>query len=254
METVIIFDIEASCEDRNINPNYNMETIEIGAVKIKDGKVIDEFQTFVKPEYVDSLTPFCTNLTKITYADLEDAPLFVEAILKFYDFIKGYKIYSCGDFDKKFLVREIKEKVTGFQRILVENAILGCHRNLKVNYNRITGKKQAGMMKMANELGIKISGSHHRALDDSRNLAKIYMKLEEIREQVLIENFSKKLDKIVDELNKNHHNLINKEEINSYIYFFDKWRNVILTDNKQRKLNYLTDKELTILDKYTSPY
>lgn len=254
METVIIFDIEASCEDKNINPNYNMETIEIGAVKIKDGKVVDEFQTFVKPEYVESLTPFCTNLTKITYDDLENAPLFSEAIMNFYDFIKGHKIYSCGDFDRKFLVREIQEKVHGFQKILVENAILGCHRNLKINYNRITGKKQAGMLKMAQELGIKITGSHHRALDDSKNIAKIYIKLQEIREKELRDTFSSKVDSIISILKEEHNIYDNSIKVNDYNVFFDKWRNVILIDNKQRGKNYLTNKEISVLEKYTNPY
>lgn len=255
VETVV-FDIEASCDDTNINPYYNMETIEIGAVKVKGGVITDEFQTFVKPEYVASLTPFCTELTGITYDDLKDAPSFNEAIVQFYSFIYGLPIYSCGEFDKKFLVRELKEKGTNYSHKMAENAILSSHINLKKHFSAITGKGMCGMMSMAKILNIEVTGTHHRGLDDARNLAKIYIKLEEIRENEINKVFNgDSLVNLIENINKHHNqqyeiigDSIKAGNDNiSTLEFVDKWRNVILIDHK---LKYLSKDEAKTLERY----
>lgn len=260
---VVIFDIEASCDDRKINPNYNMETIELGAVKLKDGKVIDEFQTFIKPEYVDSLTPFCTKLTGITYDDLVDAPNFNEGILDFYAFIYGLPIYSCGEFDRKFLVRELNEKGVNYSHRLTQNAISSSHKNLKIHFKNVTDRGMCGMGKMAKILNVDITGNAHRALDDSRNLAKIYLKLESIREDRLNKAFSgDKLTKLIFNINNFHNRefilsggiLVNKEGsalgLNT-LDFLDRWRDVIITDHAERKLSYLDNKDIETIKSFT---
>lgn len=257
MKELVIFDIEASCEDKRINPRYNMETIELGAVKIADGIIVDEFKTFIKPEYVNKLTPFCTELTGITYDDLKDAPSFNEGILDFYSFIYGLPIYSCGEFDRKFLTKELREKGTNYSHIIVEEAINSSHKNLKKNYSNITGEKMAGMNKMAHFLNIEIDGDAHRALDDSRNLAKIYIKLEQIRKSKLAEVFNdSRLVKIIEKINAHHNRnftLVSHDNIEDSanfdkmdsLAFLDKWRDVIITDHTELGLNYLNSKELS---------
>lgn len=256
---VVIFDIEASCEDKNINPHYNMETIEIGAVKVKDGVIIDEFQTFIKPEYVDTLTPFCTKLTGITYEDLEGAPSFNEAIVEFYSFIYGLPIYSCGEFDRKFLVRELKEKGVNYSHKMAKNAISSSHKNLKIHFDKVTGKGMRGMIKMARVLNIDITGTHHRALDDSRNLTKIYLKLETIRKDKLSQIFNgKKLVGLVSNINKHHSRMFKvindnkiasdkKNEYYNLLGFLDSWKDVITIDYHERTLNYLNNEDLTAI-------
>lgn len=258
---VVIFDIEASCEDKKVNPHYNMETIELGAVKVKDGVIVDTFQTFIKPEYVDTLTTFCTELTGITFDDLEGAPGFNEGMAEFYSFIYGLPIYSCGEFDRKFLVRELKEKGVNYSNGIIANAISSSHKNLKVHFNNVTGKKMAGMNKMASILGIEIDGTAHRALDDSLNLAKIYLELERIREEKLNEVFSgEKLTKLVDSINKYHDTefeivndviKVNSLHNSTLLELLDGWRNVIITDHAERKLSYLNKEEVEAVKKYT---
>lgn len=260
---VVIFDIEASCEDRNINRNYNMETIELGAVKLKGGEVVDEFKMFIKPEYVDSLTPFCTKLTGITYEDLEDAPGFNEGILDFYSFIYGLPIYSCGEFDRKFLTRELREKGVNYSHKLAENAISSSHKNLKIHFKNVTGRGMCGMEKMAKILDIDLSGAEHRALDDSRNLAKIYLKLEGMREYRLNKTFKgEKLTDLIDSINSNH---VRKFEVSdgglvssvdsgehlTVMDFLDRWRDVIITDHVERKLSYLDNSDLQTIKSFT---
>ena len=237
----IIFDIEASCEDRKINPNYKMETIEIGAVKIENGEITEKFQTFIEPEYIDSLTDFCTNLTGIKYEDLEDEPKFSKAILDFYEFFYGSKIYSCGQFDRKFLTREIKEKCEGPSYSIVKNAINHSHVNLKDFFTNVTGIKAGGMLKMANDLGIEMTGTHHRALDDSLNLAKIYLELERIREEKLEEVFSEDRLKALKNSLSTRHGYVDKGE--SIKEIADYWGTLIVIDYDERHDMYIYRKE-----------
>ena len=262
---IVIFDIEASCEDRNINPRYNMETIEIGAVKVYEGNIVDTFETFIRPEYVNQLTPFCTELTGITFDDLKDAPNFASAILEFYNFIYGCEIYSCGDFDRKFLIKELEEKGYSYEHELARNAINSSHTDLKKHYSNVVGKKKKGMVGMANELGVQLTGVHHRALSDAKNLANIYLEIEKIREQKLKEEFNEKaMSKLLINLSEHHEQeikinentyesyceLTNKISEHSFLEFIDLWSQVIITDIEVRGLKYISPQKIKILKKY----
>ena len=256
--TVVIFDIECSCEDKKLNQNYPMETIEIGAVKIKDGKVIEEFQTFVKPTKVTELTSFCTQLTGITFEDLKDAPSFEEAILAFYKFFDDSYIYSCGDFDKKFLSNELIEKDPKFEGVskernfnkILRGSIVGLHRNLKPHFANITGRKPCGMSKMLSILGLPLEGNHHRALDDTRNLAKIYLALEELRESNLKKTFSQeRFEKLVEDFNKENSMNLNATEFKSQKDFFDCWKEGINLNIQYEEKDYVTEDELNVINK-----
>lgn len=256
--TTVIFDIEATCEDRKINPNYPMETIEIGAVKIEGKNIIDRFSTFIKPELVTELTPYCTNLTTITYNDLKDAPPFREGILAFYKFIYGSEILSCGDFDKKFLSNEISVKCPNSKpHQLARNAILTTHKNLKVHFNKVTNHKMVDMVEMAEVLGIPLDGTHHRADSDAENLAKIYLKLEELREQELRKHFN---DKTIKRLLKVIRDCQNVEIIEkegrffdeypgslSFLEFLDFWSQTIIDDHEIHNFDYLEKNKIKVL-------
>lgn len=259
----IIFDIEASCEDRKINPHYNMETIEIGAVKVRQGKIVDTFEILIRPEYVDKLTDYCIELTGITFADLENAPVFSQAILEFYDFIYGCNIYSSGDFDRKFLIRELEEKGFSSEHELARNAIHSSHTDLKKHYNKVTGKKKQGMPGMARELGIELTGDRHRGLADSLNLTKIYIELERLRELELSKEFNDKtMSKLILNLKVYHdynvkyadgicvHEQSGVTKEYSLVDFLDLWKDLILIDIEERGLSYLSPPKLLALKKY----
>lgn len=260
----VIFDIEASCEDRKVNRHYNMETIEIGAVKLNGVEIVDEFQTFIRPEYVDSITPFCTKLTGITFDDLEDAPSFNEAIVDFHKFIYGHTIYSCGEFDRKFLIREIIEKGTSSLHLMAKNAIESSHVNLKKHYQKVTGNKMRGMAGMARELNIDLKGKQHRGIDDARNLASIYIALENIRGKILENTFDNKMNDLIANMNKYHDDVLiykgnsvlissNKELVNLEIKeFIDKWSKAIIIDHEERGVTYLSNDDLKIIKKFSS--
>ena len=76
----IAFDIETT----GLDSMYD-EIIEIGAIKIEDGKEIETFSTLIKPEY--EIDEFITELTGITNEMVIDAPKINEVLPKFMDFI-----------------------------------------------------------------------------------------------------------------------------------------------------------------------
>ena len=169
----IILDLEATCW-QGWTKTHN-ETIEIGAVLINDKKkIISEFVQFIKPLKNPNLSEFCKNLTSIKQSDVDNAPYFDEAIEKFktwfsYDKEK-YILCSWGFYDRKQF--ESHCSIYGLNTDWLEN-----HISLKHQYAKIKNLKRAIGMKNAllNEK-MTLEGTHHRGIDDARNIAKIFIK------------------------------------------------------------------------------
>jgi len=98
----LVFDVEATCVQGQ-DFNWCNEIIEFPVVllrwsdKSSDGKAstlvkVDEFHTFVRPTFRPTLSPFCTSLTGITQADVDTAPTFEEAILKFKEWLVQHQL------------------------------------------------------------------------------------------------------------------------------------------------------------------
>lgn len=64
------------------------EITEIGAVKLRGGEVIGEFQSLVKPEH-SVISPFVSRLTGITHAMVDDAPSIRSVLPSFLEFAVG---------------------------------------------------------------------------------------------------------------------------------------------------------------------
>ena len=97
-DTFVSVDIETTGLDPNLH-----EIIEIGAVKVKDGKIIAEYSELVKPE--KSIPDFITHLTGISDKDVKCTPVSIhEVIPSLLDFIKdNYLIGQNVKFDISFL-------------------------------------------------------------------------------------------------------------------------------------------------------
>jgi inhibitor of KinA sporulation pathway (predicted exonuclease) len=164
-------DLEATCAENA--PTFDMETIEIGACWIAaDGSVLDRFQSFVRPIVNPQLTPFCTQLTGITQADVDAAPLFPAAADALRAFVAKHQQASSvwmswGAYDRKQFERDSA-------RHGVAAPIALPHQNAK----RLFAKarrigKEVGMAKACELVGLTLAGTHHRALDDALNVARL---------------------------------------------------------------------------------
>jgi 3'-5' exoribonuclease 1 len=166
----LVIDLEATCDDGGRMPEKIMEIIEIGAVLVDGASLapVGEFQTFVRPVIRPKLTEFCRNLTTITQADVDGAPTFPEAIEALGRFQADRDALFCswGDYDRKQF--DIDATRWG-----VPLPLRG-HMNLKKRFSATFGETlRYGMSSALERLGITLEGTHHRGIDDARNIAKL---------------------------------------------------------------------------------
>lgn len=174
----LVVDLEATCTNQDEFPREEMETIEIGAVMLKDNKIVDQFQCFIKPEINPILTDFCTELTTIKQSDVESAKDFKTCMTDFLNWIakasnnNNYLFYSWGAFDKNILLRQcIQHKVDG-------RTLINSHRNAKEIFGKDNNLKRApGVSKALSLKNMKFEGTQHRALDDAINISKLVITL-----------------------------------------------------------------------------
>ena len=158
----VVFDIETT----GFSPIQN-KIIEIGAVKIENGRITDRFSQFVDPE-----TPIpyeIQKLTSITDRDVAGAGTYEKWIPKFLAF--------CGDavivahnarFDTTFIGHFAEKLGLSYEPTIVDT--VGLSRMLLKKLNRYK------LDTVAKELGISLE-NHHRAVDDAEATAGIFLKL-----------------------------------------------------------------------------
>jgi 3'-5' exoribonuclease 1 len=146
-----------------------MEIIEIGAVRIVEGKVTDEYQSMVKPVLHPVLSDFCKELTTISQVEVDGAAGFEEVYRSFMRWIgtEPFVFASWGRYDLK----QMKLDVARHQ--LAWNVGLERHINIKHSYAAFRQVKACGMEKALSLAKLPLEGTHHRGLDDARNIARI---------------------------------------------------------------------------------
>jgi 3'-5' exoribonuclease 1 len=164
----LVVDLEATCDDLGAVPRHESETIEIGAVLV-DGRTlraVGELMTFVRPVLHPDLTPFCTRLTTIEQADVDAAPGFPQAAARLAAFGHEALFCSWGNYDRNQLAADAA-------RHAIAPPLPGPHWNLKDAFSRVRGsRRRFGTMRALETLGLEPTGTHHRGIDDARNIAR----------------------------------------------------------------------------------
>jgi len=168
----LIIDFEATCCDRGSVPRDHMEIIEIGAVMVDATTLVSvsEYQGFIQPVRHPRLTTFCTQLTSISQSDVDAAPPFADAMKAFkhwlYQF-SGFVFCSWGDYDLKQLRQDCD-----FHNL--PYPISAPHVNLKGLIVEKQGlAKKPGLGDAVQMAGLTFSGTHHRGIDDARNIVRL---------------------------------------------------------------------------------
>lgn len=179
----VVLDFEATCDD-NDAPNPQ-EVIEFPSVlvDVQARCVVDEFSTFVKPVHHPVLRPFCTALTSITQADVQEAPVFADVLDAHQAWLASHGvtadnavITTCGDWDMNRMFVAQCRVAEPPVRILAPLYVRWA--NLKVLYCDVTGEGRApGMPGMLRAMDLPLVGHHHRGIDDCRNLARLLLTL-----------------------------------------------------------------------------
>jgi inhibitor of KinA sporulation pathway (predicted exonuclease) len=110
-------------------------------------------------------------LTSITQNDVDNGIDRKIALQNFINFCgEDCVIMSWGGYDKNQLKKE-------FEKFKLPTTILKQHKNLKEYFSKIVGStKQYGMAKALKIANIKLTGTHHRGIDDAKNISKIFIK------------------------------------------------------------------------------
>jgi len=161
-DTVVVLDFETT----GLSPDYGDRAIEIGAVRIKDGEVVERFQELMNPgRRVDS---FIEDYTGITNGMLKDAPSCTDVMHKFADFINGYNLVAHNaSFDKRFLDAEL----TRISRTYTGQFACSLLTARRI-YQDSPNHKLGTLVEYAN---IPADGTFHRALYDSEMTTKLWL-------------------------------------------------------------------------------
>ncbi len=101
-DSVIVLDFETT----GLSPNQGDRAIEIGAVKLENGKVVDRFQRLMNPGF--RVSRFIEDYTGISNAMLAGADACDVVMNDFADFIQGSNLVAHNaSFDKRFLDAEL---------------------------------------------------------------------------------------------------------------------------------------------------
>lgn len=149
--------------------------IEIGAVKVENGEILESFDLFVDPE--KAITPEITRLTSITNEMVAGAPKEAEALEQFFRFCDGCDILVAhnADFDMGFLRAAIRRCGREEDPVQIDTLVMA-----RAMYPEL---KKHKLDTIAERLGVT-QKHHHRADDDARVLAEIFLKMV----QKLVEN------------------------------------------------------------------
>lgn len=158
-----IIDLETS----GLDPSFD-EIIEVGALKIRDQKIVDTFQSLVKPN--NFISDFIENLTGITNEMLSTAPRIKPTLKSFNEFIgddilMGHNV----NFDINFLYDDLYY----YFDFKLTNDYVDLMRLTRKIYTNFENHK---LNTIAKELNI-FPSEEHRALHDCKTVYSILQKL-----------------------------------------------------------------------------
>lgn len=170
-DKILIIDLEATCWDDRPPRGQESEIIEIGVciMDTKTCKISQNEGILVKPQY-SKVSPFCTELTSITQQMLDDDGILLEDALDIlredYD-AENLTWASYGNYDLSMLKRQT-------EKLRVDYPLSDDHINVKTLFAELHPiRKSVGMDRALKELKFPLEGTHHRGVDDVKNIAKI---------------------------------------------------------------------------------
>jgi len=187
-DTVIVLDFETT----GLSPDYGDRAIEIGAVRIENGEVVERFQSLMNPGR--RINRFIEGYTGITNGMLKDAPPCKEVMHEFAEFINGYNLVAHNaSFDKRFLDAELGKISRSYSGQFACSMLMS--RRI---YQDAPNHKLGTLIEYTN---IPADGVFHRALYDSEMTTKLWLAmLDNISERYDIESIpftlTQKLTKI----------------------------------------------------------
>ncbi len=191
--TYCVFDLETT----GFNAGGGDSIIEIGAVLIKEGEIIERYDELINPGR--ELPARITEVTSITDAMLKDKDNEENAVKRFIEFIKDYPLVAHNaKFDCSFLEMAYKKYNLGeFTNCVIDT--------LELSRTLDNGFARHGLSALVKRYNIDWDeSSHHRGDYDAEGTAKVFDKMIKKMYNQNIENI------------KDFNNLVSKDEIYKY--------------------------------------
>ncbi len=162
--TAVILDFETT----GLSPDMGDRAIEIGAVKVEQGRIVARFQELMNPGQL--VSDFIESYTGITNQMLKEAPPCAEVMDRFADFIGGYNLVAHNaSFDKRFLDAELR-KISRDYDGQFACSMLTARRIYQSAPNHKLGT-------LVRYTKIPVEGVFHRALYDAEMAAGLWLKM-----------------------------------------------------------------------------
>ncbi|WP_297888444.1 3'-5' exonuclease [Sulfurihydrogenibium sp.] len=162
--TFLVVDLETT----GLSPS-NSEIIEIAALKVEGGVIVDRFHTLVKPT-LGFIPPYITKLTGITNALVVDKPTIEDIFPQFLEFSKNSIIVAHNaQFDLSFL-NAVSYQITGK---LMQNPVLCTQTLAKRLFPDVPSKS---LVNLAYHFNIPYR-KKHRALSDAEVTFELFKKM-----------------------------------------------------------------------------
>ena len=162
MTSYVCFDLETT----GLSPEKD-EIIEIGAVKVVEGKVVDRFMHFVKPN--EAISPMVTQITGITNEMVANAGPTDRIIFDFLQFCEDYPVLGHNlMFDYLFMRRYAQKHYMDFEKEGLDT--------LKIARKVLPELPSRSLESLCEHYEI-VNAAAHRAYHDALATAKIYQTL-----------------------------------------------------------------------------
>ena len=163
-KTFVCYDFETT----GLHYEQGDKIIEIGAVKIENGKITEKFMTYVDPE--KPIPAESSAISGIVYDDVKGAPIDNEALQDFYKFTRGAILtgYNILNFDNVFLLGQGKACRFNFDN--------ECEDVFHYAQKYVHGVKNYKLGTIAAKLGVTLDNAH-RAVYDAMATAEVFIKL-----------------------------------------------------------------------------
>lgn len=177
-EPTIVMDFETT----GLSPDWGDRTIEVGAVLIEQGRIVDRFQSLMNPGV--RISSFIEQYTGITNRMIERAPPVAEVMQALAGFIGDTPLVAHNaSFDRKFLDAELA-RIAEVRRQPVACSMLIARRVYPEAPNHKLGTLVA-YTRIPND------GVFHRALADAELTARLWLKMQdELARQYQLESLS----------------------------------------------------------------
>jgi len=161
--------IDIETTDKNID---SAEIVELAAVRVRHGRVVDEFHSLVRPRV--PIRSGARDKHKLSETDVANAPYFEAIWMQFRDFCGQDVLVAHSGFRFDFpILRRMAAKLPRGSEFCTYDTLPLAHSLFKTS---------CSLLDLAKRYGVH-PGQSHRALDDCRTLARVFPALSETRIQ-----------------------------------------------------------------------